>query len=68
MTITYFYFLMVVSICTINVHGIAEFAKWQKVFHPLLTSNFDIVFLQKTQLADINHGKSHENQWGGNAL
>lgn len=59
---------MVVFICTINVHSIAEFAKRQNVFHPLLTSNFDIVFLQKTHLADINHGKSRENQWGGNAL
>ena len=66
--IMYLYFLMVVSICTINVHGIAEFAKRQKVFHSLLASNFDIFVLQETHLADINHGKLWEIQWGGRAL
>ena len=66
--IMYLYFLMVVCICTINVHGIAEFAKRQKVFHSLLASNFDIFVLQETHLADINHGKLWENQWGGRAL
>ena len=59
---------MAVSICTINVNGIAELPKREKVFKYLLDRNFDIYLLQETHLPDVTQGKLWENQWGGRAL
>ena len=60
--------LMAMSICTINVNGIAELPKREKVFKYLLDKHFDIYFLQETHLPDVTQGKLWENQWGGRAL
>ena len=59
---------MAVSICTINVNGIAKLPKREKVFKYLLDSNFDIYLLQETHLPDVMQGKLWENQWGGRTL
>ena len=50
-----FVLLMAVSLATINVNGIAEAPKRAKVFHSLLSSNFDIFLLQETQLSSDVH-------------
>ena len=44
---------MAVSICTINVNGIAEHSKREKVLKRLLDKQFDIYLLQETHLPDI---------------
>ena len=59
---------MAVSICTINVNGIAEHPKHEKVFQYLLDKHFDIYLLQETHLPDVTQGKLWETQWGGHAL
>ena len=61
-------FLMAVSICTVNVNGIAEPAKRDKVFKYLLNRPFDIFLLQETHLSDVTQGELWEKQWGGPAL
>lgn len=48
-----FLFLMAVSICTLNVNGIADSLKWEKVFNFLQNSHFDICLLQETHLPDL---------------
>ena len=48
-----FVFVMAVSICTINVNGITEHSKREKVFKYLLDKQFDIYLLQETHLPDI---------------
>ena len=63
-----FSFLMAVSICTLNVSGIAELPKREKVFKFLLDKQFDIYLLQETHLSDVMQGKLWETQWGGHAL
>ena len=63
-----FVLLMAVSICTINVNGIAELLKCEKVFKYLLYKHFDIYLFQETHLPDVTQGKLWENQWGGRAL
>jgi len=57
-----------VSICTINVNGIAKLPKREKVFKYLLNKHFDIYLLQETHLPDVTQGKLSETQWGGRAL
>ena len=59
---------MAVSICTLNVNGIAEHSKREKVFKHLLDQHFDIYLLQETHLPDVTQGKLWETQWGGHAL
>ena len=59
-----FVLLMAVSLATINVNGIAEAPKWAKVFHSLLSSNFDIFLLQETHLSSDVQGKEWEKKWG----
>ena len=63
-----FLFFMAVSICTLNVNGIAEFTKQEKVFNALQQKQFDIYLLQETHLPDVETGKLWEKQWGGRAL
>ena len=48
---------MAVSICTINVNGIAELPKREKLFKYLLDKNFDIYLLQEMHLSDIAQGE-----------
>ena len=62
-----FLLLMAVSLATINVNGIAEASKRAKVFHSLLSSNFDIFLLQETHLSSASQGKEWEREWGGAA-
>ena len=59
---------MAVSICTLNVNGIAELHKREKVFTNLLDKHFDIYLLQETHLPDVTQGELWEKQWGGRAL
>lgn len=59
---------MALTICSINVNGIAEHAKRQKVFLALCNSPFDIYLIQETHLPDLNQGVIWEQQWGGRAL
>ena len=59
---------MAVSICTIDVNGIAELPKREKVFKYLLDKHFDIYLLQETHLPDVTLAKLWETQWGGRAL
>ena len=65
---TFYVFLMVVSVCTINVNGIAEHPKCKRIFKYLLDQRFDIYLLQETHLSDVMQGKLWEKQWGGRAL
>ena len=67
-TLSFLLFIMGVSICTINVNGIAELPKCEKVFRYLLDNHFDIYLLQETHLPDVKQGKLWENQWGSPAL
>ena len=67
-TLSFLLFIMGVSICTINVNGIAELPKCEKVFRYLLDNHFDIYLLQETHLPDVIQGKLWETQWGGHAL
>lgn len=60
--------LMAVSVCTINVNGIAEYPKRAKVFKYLLDQHCDIYLLQETHLPDVTQGELWEKQWGGRAL
>ena len=62
------FFLMAVSIWTLNVNGIAELHKREKVFKQLLDQHFDIYLLQETHLPDVTQGELWETQWGGRAL
>ena len=55
-----FILLMAVSLATINVNDIAEAPKRAKVFHSLLSSNFDIFLLQETHLSSDVIGKEWE--------
>ena len=57
-----FVFAMVVSICTINVDGIAEHSKREKVFKYLLDKHFDIYLLQETHLPDTTQDELWEKQ------
>lgn len=59
---------MALTICSINVNGITEQAKRQKVFQALCNSPFDIYLIQETHLPDLNQGVIWEQQWGGRAL
>ena len=59
---------MAVSICMLNVNGIAKHPKCEKVFKHLLDQHFDIYLLQETHLPDVTQGKLWETQWGGHAL
>ena len=59
--------IMAVSICSLNVNGIAEFPKRDKVFNHLKRQNFDIYLLQETHLPDVTKGKLWEKHWGGHA-
>ena len=59
---------MAVSVCTINVNGIAEHPKRERVFKYLLDQRYDIYLLQETHLPDVTQGKLWEKQWGGHAL
>ena len=59
---------MAVSVCTINVNGVAVHPKREKVFQYLLDKHFDIYLLQETHLPDVTQGKLWEKQWGGHAL
>ena len=59
---------MAVSICMLNVNGIAKHPKCEKVFKHLLDQHFDIYLLQETHLPDVTQGKVWETQWGGDAL
>ena len=60
--------IMAVSICTLNVNGIAELSKRSKVFELLRKSKHDIFLLQETHLSDVTQGKLWEKEWGGHAL
>lgn len=64
---TFLALMMALTLATINVNGIAELPKSQRVFNSLLASNFDIIFLQEIHLAYIAQGKMWERQ-GGRAL
>lgn len=64
----FLFFRMAVSICTINVNGIAKHPKREKVFQYLLDKHFDIYLLQETHLPDVTQGKLWEKQWDGHAL
>ena len=59
---------MAVSICMLNVNGIAKHPKCEKVFKHLLDQHFDIYLLQETHLPDVTQDKVWETQWGGDAL
>ena len=59
---------MAVSSCTVNVNGIAEHPKREKVFKHLLDKHYDIYLLQETHLPDVTQGELWEQQWGGRAL
>jgi len=59
---------MAVSICTININGITELPKREKVFKYFLDKHFDIYLLQETHLPDVMQGTLWETQWGGHAL
>ena len=56
-TLLIFLMAMAVSICTVNINGIAEPAKRDKVFKYLLNQPFDIYLLQETHLSDVTQGE-----------
>ena len=56
------------TLCSINVNGMAELSKRQRVFHSLLALNYDIYALQETHLSSLELGKTWEKEWGGRAL
>ena len=59
---------MAVSLASINVNGVAEHHKRNKVFEALRSLRIDIFVLQETHLADLSQGKTWENEWGGQAV
>ena len=46
-TLSFLLFIMVVSICTINVNAIAKLPKREQIFKYLLDKHFDIYLLQE---------------------
>ena len=54
-----------ISICTINVNGMYERAKHDKVLASLRGINCDIYLLQETHTHNQNEGKQWEMDWGG---
>ena len=53
------------TLCSINVNGMAELSKRQRVFHSLLSLNYDIYALQEMHLSSLDLGKTWEKEWGG---
>ena len=56
-----------ISICTINVNGMHERAKCNKLFASLRGINCDIYLLQETHARYQNEGKEWDMDWGGPA-
>ena len=61
-------FFMAISIASLNVNGIAEAPKRQRVFTSLLASGFNVFMLQEMHFASVGLGKSWEQEWGVRAV
>ena len=59
---------MAVSVCTINVNGIHESAKRDKIFKSIREQNCDITFVQEAHISNPAEMQSWETQWGGKAF
>ena len=61
--------LMALSIASIiNVNGIHECPKKNKVFSSLRSANCDIYLPQETHVTNRHEGKLWESEWGGQAI
>ena len=59
---------MALSICSINVNGIAERSKRERAFNFLQNYSFDICLLKETHLSTLLQGESWNREWGGSTV
>ena len=56
------------GILSINVHGLRNLVKQQKVISWLSQQPYDIIFLQETYFCERNDINSFKTLWGGEVL
>ena len=67
-TFVFLLLVMALSICSVNVNGIAERPKRERVFNFLHTFSFDICLLQETHLSTLDQGEAWNREWGGSTV